>query len=167
MTWLFEPLGGHHDRTGFRCASLPLNVYLQQFARKDAERHAAAVFVMVDAAVPTKIIGYYALSAFTVEVADLPEFQRKRLPRYPRLPATLLGRLARDERHPGAGAFLLMDALRRAYQQSGQIGSLAMVAEAKDDAALRFYRKFGFANLGNHANRVFLPMGTIGRLMKP
>jgi hypothetical protein len=28
-------------------------------------------------------------------------------------------------------------------------------------AALNFYRKFGFAKLGNDSNRVFLTMGTI------
>lgn len=166
MAWLFEPLGRHHDRAGFQCASLPLNSYLHQLARKDAERHIAAAFVMVEDAAPAKIVGYYTLSAFTVEVEELSEAQQKKLPRYPRLPATLLGRLARDERHPGTGTLLLMDALARAWRQSEQVASLAVVADAKDDAALRFYRKFGFINLGNHANRVVLPMGTIGQLVR-
>jgi hypothetical protein len=53
---------------------------------------------------------------------------QKKLPRYPRLPATLLGRLARDERFPGTGHLLLMDALARAHRQSAQVASLAVVA---------------------------------------
>lgn len=166
MAYLFEALTKRHDRADFQCASQPLNMYLQQLARKDAERHIAAAFVMVEESAPTKIIGYYTLSAFAVEVDELPEAQQKKLPRYPRLPATLLGRLARDERHLGTGTLLLMDALARAYRQSGQVASLAVVADAKDDAALKFYRRFGFANLGNHANRVFLPMGTIAKLIQ-
>jgi GNAT superfamily N-acetyltransferase len=165
MAWLFESLGSHHDRADFQSASLALNAYLQQLARKDAERHIAAAFVMVDDAAPSRIVGYYTLSAFTVEVGELPEAQQKKLPRYPRLPATLLGRLARDARHPGTGTLLLMDALVRACRQSGQVASLAVVVDAKDNAALRFYRKFGFANLGNHENRVFLPMSTIAQLI--
>ena len=109
--------------------------------------------MVVDEA-PTKIIGYYALSAFAVEVTELPEELQKKLPRYPRLPATLLGRLARDERYPGTGSLLLIDALTRAHKQSEQIASLAVVADAKDELALRFYRKFGFAALDGHSNRV-------------
>lgn len=165
MAYRFEPLTKQHDRAAFRCASSPLNTYLQQIARKDAERHVAAVFVMVDDAVPTTIVGYYTLSAFTVEVAELPEAMQKKLPRYPRLPATLLGRLARHERFPGVGSLLLMDALARAHQKAADIASLAVVADAKDEAALTFYRKFGFLQLGSDPNRVFLPMGTIELLL--
>ncbi|MCW5549412.1 MAG: hypothetical protein KIT44_10670 [Opitutaceae bacterium] len=165
MAYRFEPLTKQHDRAAFRCASAPLNTYLQQIARKDAERHVAAAFVMVDAAAPATIMGYYTLSAFAVDVTELPEAMQRKLPRYPRLPATLLGRLARDERFPGMGSLLLMDALIRAYQKSVEIASLAVVADAKDEAALTFYRKFGFAQLGSDPNRVFLPMGTIAELV--
>lgn len=166
MAYRFEPLTKQHDRAGFRCASAPLNVYLQQIAGKDAERHVAAVFVMADDALPAAIVGYYTLSAFAVDVTELPESMQKKLPRYPRLPATLLGRLARDERFPGTGSMLLMDALARAHQKSAEIASLAVVADAKDDDARKFYRKFGFAQLGSDPNRVFLPMGTIDKLIR-
>lgn len=165
MAYRCEPLTKQHDRAAFRCASAPLNTYLQQIARKDAERHVAAVFVMVDDAAPATILGYYTLSAFAVELTELPETMQKKLPRYPRLPATLLGRLARDVRFPGAGSLLLMDALARAHQKSAEIASLALVADAKDEAALVFYRKFGFAQLGSDPHRVFLPMGTIAQLV--
>jgi GNAT superfamily N-acetyltransferase len=165
MAFRFEPLTKQHDRAGFRCASAPLNTYLQQTARKDAERHVAAAFVMVDDAAPLTIVGFYTLSAFAVELADLPEGMQKKLPRYPRLPATLLGRLARDERFPGTGPLLLMDALARAHQKAAEIASLAVVADAKDEDALKFYRRFGFAQLGSDPNRVFLPMGTIESLV--
>jgi len=165
MAYRFEPLTKQHDRAGFRCASAPLNTYLQQIARKDAERHVAAVFVMVDSAAPATILGYYTLSAFAVEITELSEDLQKKLPKYPRLPATLLGRLARDERFPGTGALLLMDALARACQRAAEIASLAVVADAKDEAALAFYGKFGFTQLGSDPNRVFLPMGTIETLL--
>jgi GNAT superfamily N-acetyltransferase len=165
MAFRFEPLHKQHDRAGFRCTSAPLTTYLQQIARKDAERHVAAVFVMVDDATPATIVGYYTLSAFAVDVTELPEALQKKLPRYPRLPATLLGRLARDERHPGTGSLLLMDALARAHRKSAEIASLAVIADAKDEAALAFYQKFGFARLGSDPNRVFLPMGTIAELV--
>jgi predicted GNAT family N-acyltransferase len=166
MAFRFEPLTKAHDRTSFRCGIAPLDIYLQQLARKDVERRVAAAFVMVDAAEPATIVGYYTLSAFAVEVGELPELLQKRLPRYPRLPATLIGRLARDERFPGTGHLLLMDALARAHRQSAQVGSLAVVADAKNAAASSFYRQFGFAPLGHSDNRVFLPMGTVEQLVR-
>ncbi len=95
----------------------------------------------------------------------MPEQMQKKLPRYPRLPATLLGRLARDERFPGTGSLLLMDALARAHRQSLQVASLAVVADAKDDLALTFYGKFGFTLLGIDPNRVFLARGTVAQLV--
>lgn len=165
MAYRFELLTKQHDRAAFHCASASLNTYLRQIARKDAERHVAAVFVMVDDAAPATIVGYYMLSAFAVELTELPEAVQKKLPRYPRLPATLLGRLARDVRFPGAGSLLLMDALARTYQKPAEIASLALVADAKDEAALVFYRKFGFVQLGRDPHRVFLPMGTIAQLV--
>jgi GNAT superfamily N-acetyltransferase len=165
MAYCFEALAKQHDRARFRCGSAALDTYLREVARKDAERHVAAAFVMVDDATPTTIVGYYTLSSFAVDVAELPEPMRRKLPRYPRLPATLLGRLARDERFPGTGSLLLMDALARAHAKSVEIASLAVVADAKDEIALAFYRKFGFAPLGRDSKRVFLPMGTLAKLV--
>ena len=166
MAFRFEPLGRQHERAGFRCGVEPLDLYLQQLASKDAERRVAAPFVMVVDSAPTTIAGYYTLSAFAIEAGELPEALQKKLPRYPRLPATLLGRLARDERFPGTGHLLLMDALERACRQSAQVASLAVVADAKNDAALKFYGKFGFQALGHAVNRVFLPMATIAELVR-
>jgi len=161
----FRPLDAEvHDREAFDCGASPLNFYLQRQARKDAERHLAATFVMVEEAAPAVIAGYYTLSNFSVELADLPEAMVRRLPRYPLLPATLIGRLARDVRFPGVGGLLLIDALARAYAQTAVSGSLAVVAEAMDDRAVAFYLKHGFLQLGSAGNRVFLPMETIARL---
>jgi predicted GNAT family N-acyltransferase len=165
MAYRFELLSREHDRAAFRSSSKELNTYLRTLARKDAGRHISAAFVMVDEAAPAMIIGYYTLSAFTIEVTEISEPLQKKLPRYPRLPATLLGRLARDERFPGTGSLLLMNALERAFQQSSQIASLAVVADAKDERALAFYRKFGFEVLASSTNRVFLPMGTIEQMI--
>jgi len=111
MAFRFEPLGREHDRTGFRCGLEPLDLSLQQRARNDLERRVAAAFAMNATESPKAIAGYYTLSSFSVEVGELPESLHRTLPRYPRLPATLLGRLGRDARFPGTGYLLLMDAL--------------------------------------------------------
>jgi len=166
----FEPLSKEHDRAGFRSASEALNKYLRELARKDAERGVGAAFVMVDDAAPKTIMGYYTLSSFSIELNSLPENLQKRLPRYPSVPATMLGRLARDGRSPGIGATLLMDALVRAYQNSKNVASFAVVADAKDQKAVAFYQRHDFQILTPDAEgkmaRVFIPMATVAALLE-
>jgi predicted GNAT family N-acyltransferase len=116
----------------------------------------------------TNICGYYTLSAFSIELAELPSDIAKQLSRYPVVPATLLGRLAVDSRFHGQklGAFLLLDALQRAYQQADQIASAAVVVDAIDDEVRRFYLHFDFLVFPERQDRLFLPMRTIAELFR-
>ena len=113
-----------------------------------------------------KVIGYYTLSAFSIELADLPQAQARKLPKYPVVPATLLGRLATDQNYRGLGLgeHLLMDALHRSFNATSQIASYAVVVDAKDENAIAFYKKYGFQRLQDYPNRMFLPMNTIKKL---
>lgn len=168
-SWLIEPLGPQHDRNSFACGKEPLDRFLKQQARQEASRYASAPFVAVsshDETSPRGIHGYYTLAAFGIDPGELPEAVVKKLPRYPLLPATLLGRLAVDEtqRGRGLGEFLLMDALHRAYRQSSQIAAVAVVVDAIDDEASRFYRHFNFDELPDRTNRLYLPMKAIAVL---
>src|SRR6266542_2727801 len=82
-----------HRRDEFVCESLELTEFLRARARKEAKSRASACFVMVPVADRGQIAGYYTLSATTIELEQLPVELAKKLPRYPHLPATLLGRL--------------------------------------------------------------------------
>ena len=162
----FEPLDRHHDRAAFSCGVPALDHYLQRQARQDMQRHVAAVFVLEDGEAG-QIAGYYTLSATAIGLTDLPDDLARRLPRYPDLPAVLLGRLAVDSRYQGQGLgeILLMDALARALTQSQQIAALAVIVDAKDDAAVGFYQRYGFQQLVNQPQRLFLPMQTIAAVL--
>lgn len=165
-THRIEPLGKHHDRQGFSCASAALDRYLQQQARQDAEKHVAAPFVLVVPHEPA-VLGYYTLSASTLSVDDIaPELARK-LPRYPQLPVTLIGRLAVDTRlkGQGLGEFLLMDALHRSLTHAAEIAAMAVVVDAKNASAAAFYSHFGFAPLQANPMRLYLPMKTVAVLL--
>ena len=59
-----------------------------------------------------------------------------------------------------------MDALRRAYGQSSQIASAALVVRAIDDDAFRFYRHFDFMPFPERRDQLFLPMATIASLFQ-
>jgi len=161
---LVEPLGNQHDRTAFSCGDKTLDRYLKEIASQDARRFIAAPFVLIESTQPNHICGFYTLSAFSIEVGTLPENMARRLPRYPIVPATLLGRLAIDAQYRGRGMgeFLLMDALHRAY--ASEIKSFAVVVDAIDNQAVSFYQHFEFIPFPNKPNRLFLPMKTIAAL---
>lgn len=161
--WLVEPLGKQHDRAAFACGNEVLDRYLKEIASQDARRLVAAPFVAVISTAPKNILGYYTLSAFGIDLSSLPTDVARKLPAYPVVPATLLGRLAVDQRYrgQGIGEFLLMDALHRAYGQSSQIAAVAVVVDAIDAQAVRFYRHFNFMAFPDTTDRLFLPMKTI------
>lgn len=82
-----------HERSRFACGVEALDRYLRVQAGQDARRRVAAPYVLLEPPSPA-VIGFYTLSNTAVRAADLPATLVKKLPRYPVLPATLLGRLA-------------------------------------------------------------------------
>lgn len=159
-----EQLGPPHNRAGFRCDIEALENYLHDQARQDAQKGVAAVFVLTPDG--RAIAGYYTLSQFSVTLEDIPPDTARRLPKYPDVPATLIGRLAMSDEHrgQGLGEKLLLDALQRCLVHSKEIASVAVVVDAKDDRAKSFYQKYGFLELLGVPNRLFLPMKTIEQL---
>jgi len=86
---------------------------------------------------------------------------------YKSLPVTLLGRLAVNEKSKGRGLgkLLLIDALKRSFEASKVIGSMAVIVDPKDENAVKFYDKFGFILLPD-SKKMFLSMKTIEQLFK-
>jgi GNAT superfamily N-acetyltransferase len=161
-----EPLGRQHDRTAFHCGAEALDRYLKQQARQDAEKRVAAPFVAVSPP-DTRVLGYYTLSASVLTLADLPDDLARKLPRYPQLPVTLLGRLAVHQatKGQGLGEHLLLDALQRSLMHADQIAAIAVVVDAKGEEAARFYGHYGFKPLQAHPLRLFVPMTTVAKLL--
>lgn len=116
------------------------------------------------------VFGFYTLSATVIGLRDLQQSVVKALPRYPQVPATLMGRLAVDERRRGRrfGEILLMDALHRSYEASRQVASVAVVVDAKDAEIQGFYKKYDFDVLHEATStapaRLYLLMDTIAKL---
>ena len=158
-----EPLSDGHDRESFASGVEALDRYLRQQARQAVRRRVASCFVLVSANNPAPI-GYYTLAATGIALADLPEALSRRLPHYPVIPATLMGRLAVDARHRQQrhGEFLLLDAFHRALRSD--IASYAIVVDAKDPEAAEFYRRYGFVPLIAGSPRLFIPMAEIAKL---
>jgi GNAT superfamily N-acetyltransferase len=110
------------------------------------------------------LAGYYTLSSTAVKLPELPQTLARKLPRYPLVPATLLGRLAIDRRHRGKGygRFLLADALYRALRS--EIASFAVIVEAKDENAKQFYLRESFIPFPDQPRKLFRSMADIEAL---
>jgi GNAT superfamily N-acetyltransferase len=157
--FLIEPLNpAKHRREAFDCEVVALNEFLRTRARKEAESGMSACFVAVPRDEPSRIAGFYTLSATIIQRTDLPDSLTKKLPRYRELPATLLGRLARSVDFKGQqiGDLLMVSALCRAVEGAKQVASWAVVTDPKDEHARKFYGSFGFRLLTRE--RMFLPM---------
>jgi GNAT superfamily N-acetyltransferase len=152
-----EPLSGVHDRSQFLSGSDALDRYLQEQASQDVKRRIATCFVAVSLT-SQDVAGYYTLTATSVALNALSAEIIRKLPRYPVVPAVLLGRLAvnRPYQGRGLGGILLADALKRAAR--AELGVYAMVVDAKDEAARRFYEHYGFTLLPGEMRRLCLPI---------
>jgi predicted GNAT family N-acyltransferase len=162
-----EPLHpAKHNRAAFSCEEDLLTRYIKERANQEVAKKVTAVYVLTEDG--EKIAGYYTLSQYTIDAGEMPEevIRKLRLPKYKLLPATLLGRLARDSKFRGRhlGELLLMSALKLALDHSRTIASCAVVVDAKNDRAASFYESFGFLAFPNRVDRLFLPMQTIAAM---
>jgi predicted GNAT family N-acyltransferase len=163
----FEPLDKKkHDRAAFSCEQESLDRYLKEHATQEIKKRVAAVYVLTPDG--KTIAGYYTLSQYAIEAGELsPELvQQLHLPKYDKLPATLLGRLARSKEFKGRGLgeLLLMGALKKALEHSRNIASVAVVVDAIDENARAFYKRYGFIDIPNRPNRLFISMKTVAQL---
>jgi hypothetical protein len=87
------------------------------------------------------VVGYYALSAGSVELETVPSRILKGLGRYP-VPVILLTRLGVDngEQGNGLGSALVRDALLQTVHVADRIGARALLIHAETPAAKDFYK---------------------------
>ncbi|UPT65346.1 MAG: GNAT family N-acetyltransferase [Sphingobacteriales bacterium JAD_PAG50586_3] len=163
MSYLAEPLTASFNKSIFNCGKPMLDNYIHTQATQDIKRQISACFVI---AAGNKIKGYYTLSNSNIPQEDLPENVKKKMPKaYANLPTTLLGRLAvdLDYKGRGVGKMLLIDALKRSFDASKTIASMAVVVDPLDKEAENFYTKYGFILLPD-SGKMFIAMKTIEQL---
>jgi GNAT superfamily N-acetyltransferase len=158
-----ETWNPEHDRRGFSCGVSDLDAYLRGRAGQDVRRHVAMVFVLVEDG--PAVLGYYALSQQVISLEDLPTSTARKLPRYPFLPATLIGRLGvRSERQgEGLGSLLVMDALCRSWRAAQTVASYVVRVDATDEEARAFYLRHDFLAFPKDRLKLFFPMADLDR----
>lgn len=163
---MIELLDKKHNRENFDCGKELLTNYLRTQAGKDIKRKLSACFVLSENG--TGIQGYYTLSNNSISLNSFPEHIQKKLPKsYNAVPTTLLGRLAIEKKHQGQGLgkILLIDALKRCYEISKEIGSFAVVVDPIDEEAEKFYKKYDFIKLPT-SQKMFIAAKTLQELFR-
>jgi GNAT superfamily N-acetyltransferase len=158
MSYITSLLSSTHSRENFFCGKEMLDNYLHKQAKQDIKRKVSACFILSDDEI--KIKGYYTLSNTSINRDLLPASVIKKLPpSYINLPATLLGRLAVDSsfKGQGIGTMLLIDALKRSYDNLTTMASMAVIVDPLDEEAVAFYHHFGFILLPD-SGKMFITM---------
>jgi GNAT superfamily N-acetyltransferase len=154
---VFDP--AMHDRAGFRCGEPALDEFLHKYAAQQSAKGLTSIFVLVDDAGPRTILGFYALSAAQICLAQLSESERKKLPRYP-VPCFRMGRLARsaERRGSGIGSLLMGLAVERCLKAKTQVAAYALLVDAENDQAKTFYEHFGFVPCMDAPMSLYIPL---------
>jgi predicted GNAT family N-acyltransferase len=151
-----------HDRSSFSCGVDSLDEYIKTRASQELKKRVSTPFVLTDS--PNReVLGYYCLSSYSIASIELDESTAKKLPRYPLLPAIMLGRLAVDSgcQGKGYGDLLVADALKRSLELSKQLASFAVVVEAIDTRAAIFYQRHGFIEFLDDPMKLYITVDMI------
>ncbi len=158
------PLEEGHDLSSFDCGVDALNTYLKRFARQTQKRDGARTYVVLE---DNRVIAFYTVVFGGIGWYDAPEHVSKGLGKFP-IPIMIIARLAVDKAWAGKGLgnSLLLDAVQRALAASQIAGLRAVVVDAKDDTAKRFYEKRGFRAWPTDSNRLFITITELKREMQ-
>ncbi|MDR1948426.1 MAG: GNAT family N-acetyltransferase [Spirochaetaceae bacterium] len=157
---VFSELRPEYQKSSFSCGVAVLDSYLKERARLDVKRGLCAVHILAEG---TTIIGFYTLSAFTLQLQSLPPAIAKKYPANMLLPCWLIGRLAVDIKFQKQkfGQILLADALHNVVLLAEKAGGYCVVVDAKNERVKPFYEKYGFKPVIHDELRLYLPVSSI------
>ncbi len=159
IAWEEAPIGKRRDRAAFDCGDADLNLYLRRYARQNHESGGAKCFVAAPSDAPARVLGFYTLSPASLEYSRTPALAKKGLARYD-APVFRLGRLAVDKtvQGRGLGGALLLRAADRCIRVAQDVGGVALLIDAKNDRAARWYEGYGALRLDDAPLSLVLPL---------
>jgi GNAT superfamily N-acetyltransferase len=160
-----QPLQAGHPLDTFDCGNAALNEWLMRHARQAHGSGSARTYVVLDA---RRVAGYFSLAVGQIDSLDAPERVRKGMGNYP-IPVVILARLAVSlaDQGRGLGVGLLQEAIRRTLVVADQAGVRALLTHPIDDAAARFYLRFGFEASPAREQQLILLLKDARRLLVP
>lgn len=148
-----ERLVEAHDISGFTSGNKDLDNWLARHALASQRMDSARTFLLRDG---DAVVGYFSLSMGSVLRSEAPTTLVRGLPSYP-VGVVLLARLAVAAEPQGErlGCLLLAEALRKAVFAGESAAARLVVVDAVDEAAVRFYERYGFRAVPEHPIRLY------------
>jgi ribosomal protein S18 acetylase RimI-like enzyme len=148
-----------HNRSGFTSGNDKIDHYFRTVVSQDVKRRYAACYVLIEQE-SERVAGFYTLSSNAIPLTEIPPDLARKLPRYPSVPAVLIGWLGRDAGYQGqnVGSLLIYDAIARIA--SSPVGAHAIFADAIDETAKAFYQRHFFIPLANRPQSLFIEVAT-------
>ncbi|MGP0059848.1 MAG: GNAT family N-acetyltransferase [Beijerinckiaceae bacterium] len=167
LVWEEVSLTKQHDRAAFDCGNTDLNLYLHRYARQNHESGGAKCFIATPAGEAARVLGFYTLSPASIEYARTPALAKKGLARYD-VPMFRLGRLAVDRmvQGRGLGGALLLRAADRCIRVANEVGGVAILIDAKNERAARWYAGYGAIALDDAPLSLVLPLSTAAKALE-
>jgi GNAT superfamily N-acetyltransferase len=167
VKWDETPIAKKHDRESFDCGDADLNTYLKRYARQNHESGGAKCFLAVPTEQPARILGFYALSPASLEYARTPALAKRGLGRYD-VPVFRIGRLAVEQsvQGRGLGGSLLLRAAARCIRVAQEVGGVALLIDAKNDRAAKWYESYGAMRLTDAPLSLVLLLATAAAALK-
>jgi len=130
-----------HDRAGFDCGEPALDEWLRRYAGQNRRRDTAATWVIADP--DLHVVAYASLAMTTTDRTAAPDALARQAS--DPIPALLLGRLAVDRRHAGAGigTALVAHVLATAVELDAKAACRAVVVPAMTEPAVRWRERLG------------------------
>jgi GNAT superfamily N-acetyltransferase len=143
--YLCEPFNESHDLSQFACGNESMDNWLRSSALRGEKQKTGRTYVWCNDG-EQAVLAYFTLAANLIERDSLGLSRSKSKSLPSQLPAILLARLALhvDLRGQGLGQALLANALTMCVAAGDIAAARYVVVDAIDDAAIRFYAKFGF-----------------------
>ncbi len=138
-----------HDRTGFSCGIETIDSWFKQSISQQIKNDRVRVWCGIND--DGVLVGFYALSAYTIDLADAGHLVRRG--DLHDLPAIYLNVIAVDKTQQGQGGGndLLMHAIRKCIKVSDDIGVVAIILDVRKDddfdKRVKFYNRYGFGIL--------------------
>lgn len=161
---LIRGINDDDGKGGFSCGVPALDHYLASRAWTNELIGISRTYVLVDHAASTDVMGFYTLSARSIEPSMLTGLYAKRLPKYP-VPVLYIGMFGVSVRvqRRGLGVVLMRDALNRCLAASEEIGAMGIYLDSLDAKSTAFYDALGFEAVGavGEPQPMFLSMATL------
>ena len=167
LVWDEAPIAKRHDRAAFDCGDADLNLYLHKYARQNHESGGAKCFVAAPLGAPAHILGFYTLAPRRWTMRGRRRWPGKDWRVTTFRCSALAGSRSIDRFRAGASAARCCSAPRIAACVSREdVGGVALLIDAKNEHAARWYESYGALALGDAPLSLVLPLAVAADALK-